>query len=80
MAHTKARQAAALALVVWYLMRPPVPHLGNKFGAHATRDKEAPLSRWAMLGTFHTEKECEAHRGSPWERCVASDDPRLKRK
>jgi len=34
------------------------------------------------MGTksFPTQKECEANRANPWQRCVASDDPRLKEK
>ena len=34
MAVMKPRHAAALALVVWYLMRPPLPHIDT----HAVRD------------------------------------------
>jgi hypothetical protein len=69
------RHAAALALVGWYLMRPPLPHLN----AHATNtDTAASLSRWVVVGTFPTQKECEAHRANPWDQCVANDDPRLK--
>jgi hypothetical protein len=42
----KPRYAAALALVVWYLIRPPLPHLN----AHATHtDTAAPLSRWIVV-------------------------------
>jgi len=73
----KLPSAAALALVGWYLMRPPLPHLK----AHATRtDTAAPLSRWTIIGTFATQKECEAHQANPWDQCVATDDPRLKEK
>ena len=78
MAAMKPRHAAALTLVVWYLMRPPLPHL-NAHAFHA--DTGAPLKRWIIVGTFPTPKECEARRGavaSPWDRCIASDDPRLK--
>jgi hypothetical protein len=74
----KLSHAAALALVVWYPMRPPLPHL-NPNAIHT--DSAAPLSRWTIVATFPTQKECDAHRGpNPWERCVASDDPRLKEK
>jgi len=73
----KPRYAATLALVVWYLMRPPLPHLN----AHAIHtDTAAPVSRWIVVRTFPTQKECEAHRSNPWDRCLASDDPRLKKK
>lgn len=73
----KPRYAAALALVVWYLMQPPLPHLD----AHAFHaEPAAPLARWIIVETFPTQKECEARRGNPWDLCVASDDPRLKGK
>jgi hypothetical protein len=56
----KLRHPATLALVVWYLMRPPLPHLN----AHSIRvDPAAPLARWKIAGTFPTQKECEAGRG-----------------
>ncbi len=67
---------AALALVVWYLMRPPLPHLN----AHAIHtEAAAPLSRWIVVRTFPTQKKCETHRANPWDRCIATDDPRLKK-
>jgi hypothetical protein len=75
----KPRHAVALALVVWYLMRPPLPHLNT----HAVqKDTAAALREWKMVRRFPTQKECEAHRAaaSPWDRCIASDDPRLKAK
>jgi hypothetical protein len=74
----KPHYAAALALVVWYLLHPPLPHLNP----HASRvDPAAPLARWTIVKTFPTQKGCDAHRGAnPWERCIASDDPRLKEK
>jgi hypothetical protein len=73
----KPRYAAALALVVWYLMRPPLPHLN----AHATHtDTATSVSRWIVVKTFLTQKECEAPRANPWDRCLPSDDPRLKKK
>jgi len=71
------RQVGALALVVWYLMQPPVPHL-NPHAVH--KDSAAALRGWKMVKSFPTQKECEAHRANPWERCVASDDPSLKEK
>ena len=71
------RQVGALALVVWHLMQPPVPHL-NTHAVH--KDSAAALRGWKRVRNFPTRKECEAHRANPWERCVASDDPRLKEK
>jgi hypothetical protein len=71
----KLRHAAALALVVWYLMRPPLPHLN----AHAIYTDT--LSRWIIVRTFPTQKKCEARgAASRWDRGIASDDPRLKKK
>ena len=67
---------AALALVVWYLMRPPLPHL-NAPAIHM--DAAAPLSRWIVVGTFPTQKKCEAHRANPWDRCIVTNAPRLKK-
>jgi hypothetical protein len=74
----KLHHTAALALTGWFLMRPPLPHLN----AHAIRrvNPAAPMARWTIVRTFPTQKECDAHRGDPWERCIASDDPRLKAK
>ena len=84
-------QAAALALVGWYLMVPPP--LSN-----APRDgRIAALSRWTIARAFDAEKDCRAesikrsrsdptlgkYRGLPPEeiydaQCIATDDPRLK--
>jgi hypothetical protein len=54
----KLRHAAALALVGWYLMMPPVvpdpKHPGN-FAAI----KGTPLSYWEKIGSFDTAKDCE---------------------
>jgi hypothetical protein len=73
----KPRHVAALALVGWYLMRPPLPHLS----VPARRmDPATHLARWTIVGTFPTQKECDAHRSGRWQRCIASDDPRLKEK
>ena len=59
----KSRHAAALALVVWYLMRPPLPHLYT-YAVH--KDTAAALRGWKMGRSFPTQKECEAHRANPW--------------
>ena len=57
-------------------MRLPLPQL-NGHAIH--RDTPAP---WIIVRTFATQKKCEARReaASPWGRCIASDDPRLKGK
>jgi hypothetical protein len=67
------RHTAALALVGWYLMMPPVTSDGRI-------QKNAPLSRWYIFSNFETKEECEKARqvSSGLTTCVASDDPRLK--
>ena len=47
------RHAAALVLVVWYLMRPPLPHLSVPAGRVGP---EPPLARWTIVATFPTQK------------------------
>jgi hypothetical protein len=96
----KLRHAAALALVGWYLMLPPVTS-GHRVNA------EAPLSQWERSsGTYDVVGECQGaiaklrHVRTPLRlmvddkihtpevlarqfasaTCIASDDPRLKRK
>lgn len=82
------RHAAALALVGWYLMAPPMSH-------HAI-DANAPLSQWAVIGSYDTANECmnwlfelghQDPKDPPWTterishaRCISTDDPRLKEK
>jgi|SRR5713101_6058180 len=51
------RHAAALALVGWYLLRPPGPNNGAP-------DFKAPLSRWTYSGSFDSAKGCERERDS----------------
>ena len=88
------RHAAALALVGWYLMMPPLDQ--------DTRDwnTAAPFSEWTTIKSFHSKKDCrvdthealEAYRIQHFRdatptpeyegilRCVANNDPRLKEK
>jgi hypothetical protein len=75
MAGLKPRHSAALALLGWYLMLPPVTSDGRT-------QKDAPLSRWYIFSSFETKEECEQVRqvSSASAICVASDDPRLKAK
>jgi hypothetical protein len=90
----KPRHAAALALLGWYLMAPPVnPKLPEGI------DAEAPLSHWSIMGSFDTASECVNlfairfkkkqpptpkgqlnHSLAKSSECIATDDPRLKRK
>ena len=47
-----ARHAAALALVGWYLMAPPIFWNGET-------DSAAPLSYWSREGSFNDEVACQ---------------------
>jgi hypothetical protein len=87
------RPAAALALVGWYLMLPPVKPDGSV-------NAKAPLSKWRTSNTYDTIDECkEALSGlrGGWvgyanghelnypsqkdtAACIATDDPRLEKK
>ena len=87
----KVRHAAALALIGWYLMVPPL-HKGEV-------DEKAPLKEWTVLQSFGTVTECSqwlsvllnkaaldpATRTVVKHRllaasCMSTDDPRLKKK
>lgn len=46
------RDAAALALVGWYLMLPPIQN-------DSWPNTDAPLSQWSIGGSFDTAKECQ---------------------
>jgi len=48
----KLRHAAALAIVTWYLMIPPID-VGNKV------NWRAPLLKWKRGMSFDSEKECD---------------------
>ena len=73
----KSRHAAALALVVWYLMRPPLPHLYT-YAVH--KDTAAALRGWKMGRSSLPRRNARPTAPTHGERCVASDDPRLKEK
>jgi hypothetical protein len=49
------RHAAALALVGWYLMMPPV-------NSDNTVDLDAPLSKWIVGASFDAANQCETVR------------------
>ena len=92
----KPRHAAALALVGWYLISPPL------YGTHAEKvDPKAPFSKWVIVGKYDTIQDCESDLDAmksnetlPSDpinkrteiilfentQCIASDDPRLKGK
>jgi hypothetical protein len=89
----KPCQAAALALVGWYMMMPPPDPLDR---LHANFD--APLSQWRISRAFDNAEDCNNFRdqwqdyakrknlssrmqdAAAFSQCVASDDPRLKGK
>ena len=87
MADMKPRHAAALALVGWYLMMPPL-------GSDGRPDDSAPLPQWKIRGSFDTAAGCadalaeQLGRDFPEmvrqaihaSRCVSIDDPRLEGK
>ena len=90
----KLRRAAALALVGWCLITPPLASVGNRWNAE-TREYDpftnAPLSQWQTVLTFDTAEECRAELANQTAKiqascptctalakCVASDDPGLK--
>ena len=49
------RHAAALALMVWYLIVPPT------VGPYLRLDKSAPDSRWHIIQSFDTATACEGY-------------------
>ena len=55
----KPRHAAALALVGWYLMLPPI----NSWPGTPWIDRNAPLSKWTMQAAFNSAHDCETARG-----------------
>jgi hypothetical protein len=58
----KTRHAAALALISWYLMLPPLlPSLGNG-EPYLGLLPLVPLSQWTAVGSFNSKRECiDAH-------------------
>jgi len=81
------RRAAALALLGWYLMMPPLTPDGKQI------DSGAPLAQWDTRLGFDTADDCmksllalikDKSKGAlgrqqlGHSRCIASDDPRLK--
>jgi hypothetical protein len=74
------RHAAALALVGWYLMVPPLTRFW--WIGPERYDNAAPLSRWTNAQAFDRAQPCQVAQqstGLGHGVCVATDDPRLKR-
>jgi len=53
MAGMKFRRAPEFALVLWYLMRPPMPRV-NADSLH--RNAADPLANWVIVESFSTKK------------------------
>ena len=68
--------AAALALVGWYLMLPPLQFVGpgNDYSL-AIVDSAAPLSQWLPMMTFKTLQECDISRLVLRETCARASKP-----
>jgi hypothetical protein len=89
----KLRHAAALALVGWYLMVPPIEN--GQLNLHA------PVSRWEIESSYDRADDCQRiiarfvqmyphlkdegsgfTKAKAWPmvnaKCIATDDPRLK--
>jgi hypothetical protein len=58
MRNPKSRHAAALALVGWYLLVPPVQ---TDLGIVQIQ-ADAPLSKWSIHSRYETPRECEKAR------------------
>ena len=54
MAAMKLRHAAALALVVWYLIVPPLV-----IHSSVPVDLDAPLSKWGIFSSHNSAADCE---------------------
>lgn len=52
----KLSHAVAPAVVIWFLMMPPVTPDTHRV------DRHAPLSQWRIAGRFQRSKECDAAR------------------
>jgi hypothetical protein len=83
----KPRHAAALALVGWYLIAPPLRSVEPELELHGEADydyldEHAAYPDWKLISVLNTEAECEHVRDFA-ERRVAEDvflntDPELQ--
>src|SRR5258708_33138358 len=60
MSGMKPRHAAALAVVGWYLMEPPMLGGNPPIYEPPRPDLSAPLERWIVDDTFDTASQCRA--------------------
>jgi hypothetical protein len=74
------RHAAALALVGWYLMIPPV-------NAKRQPDDAAPIGSWTIVNSFDKANQCRDEQASMMKehknrtiRCIEIDDSLRKHK
>ncbi len=65
------RHAAALALVGWYLMVPPLANAPWKVST------EAPISQWQVYRTFPSENECEKFQSAARAKYEPTSDAEL---
>ncbi len=54
----KPRHTAALALVGWYLMMPPLKS-ANRDDPSGPRDLHAPFSQWDQVSAYDSAAKCE---------------------
>jgi hypothetical protein len=89
----KPRHAAALALMGWYLMAPPL----KEVNPNVVFDWNAPISKWIPVDSFDSAADCQKEieamnkRGDAWAKrhnteprrshasCADENDPRLMR-
>jgi len=62
MAIMESRHAAALALVTWYLITPPIELQLFRGMGHIRVRGDAPLAKWDKMKSFDSESDCEAFR------------------
>jgi hypothetical protein len=74
--------ATTLVLISWYLMLPPpvFPPVKDASGDYKM-NTTAPMSQWLKFKTLQSESACKEQlkKMPAFYRCVASDDPALKR-
>jgi hypothetical protein len=58
----KLRHTAALALVGWYLMTPPITLKGLADPKATLIDGSAPISQWSQESSFDSAEKCEQER------------------
>ena len=77
----KPHHAAALALVGWYLITPPIHVQHYRGRAHANFRNQAPLAKWNREKSFDSESDCDAYREklhNTVSKCIKADDSHPK--